>query len=498
MHEQAKAGTHRLQIRDFEGAFSIFQVALGKARQGEDRKWEADFLFYLGLTRHQQAIAEAEAAQSDSLLSQAETYYRKALELRPDSGSIMNNLSQLYLRRGKHAEAENLLNRALALKGTRQAFYTQNYASLLVAQGNWKAAEDNYLLTLKSQPKNLDAHRGLVNLYLEFDRDRLAKYLWDLLDRGELLRAQDSALEALISPDWDAKDKQELLSIAVASLSKQYYDPSQFLETQTARSLSRFAGDAHIGEGIREIRRLHRASGLEPDRFTWWAGRGGIRHDPKRGLWPRDAFRSLIRTLGNWYQKQQRNETAEAYYVLSVRLFPGEVDPQASLLLADLYAGSGRLHALKKFLERYAPQLFYGKGEAYRTSQVERIYMYHRTLGIMYGYIGQWGNSGQPASAIFQLEHALELAPQIGVDVEPRVIELLATGYEKTNQPASSIRLRLDAARAYLAGNDPGSARVILAPVIKATGISMSAEDRVRFERLRRQLQTRLPPPFPK
>lgn len=66
-----------------------------------------------------------------------------------------------------------------------------------------------------------------------------------------------------------------------------------------------------------------------------------------------------------------------------------------------------------KQLNRFIDELFAGKGEAYLGNDWRGILRFHTVLGTIYWKQGQWGNSGNPRGAIFQLERAMRARTNI-------------------------------------------------------------------------------------
>ena len=438
----AQSSSFPFRQKNYEAKMVDYRQSLRYAQEKGDKKAEADALFYLALTRQQQANSEGTAPAAQSHLSEAEDYYKRTLAIRPDLASALNNLAQIYQSTGRKQEAEDLLKRAASgPTSSSQALSSQNYADLISSsRGDWPTAQKYYRTTATSQPDNLEAHTKLVDSYMIHNPHELGGYLWDLVNKGQVLVAAETALKSLGKKDLPRVDKEELLSITAASLARQTYNLDEFEKSANGVRLAELSSDPDVGEGAGEILLLHRKNTFEPNDYRWWARRGNPNEDPTRGVWPRDAFRQLIRALGQTYRHNDV-QTAERYYLLSVRLDMQEPDPQACLVLADLYVEQGRLNELPKMLEQYAPALFYSKGQAYRKSQEAKIYEYHRTLGIMYSYVKQWGNNARPDSAIFQLEHADETAHRLGCSPEPRMIAFLAKAYRETGQPVRAREL---------------------------------------------------------
>jgi tetratricopeptide (TPR) repeat protein len=501
LEQQARSGKQALAAKAYDQAFQAFDEGRVAAQAAGDRKWEADFLFYMGLVRQQQSAEPGGAPDAVRPTQQeAAGWYRRMLDLRPDSGAALNNLAQVYSELGQKEEAAKLLENAVALRDSREAFYSLNLADLLSSTGDPKRAIDYYKRALKEYPEDTRAHLSLVKAYVALNTPDLLPYLWALVEKGLVMRAQESALSALPAVKWRAREKEELLAVVVVSLGKQFYDPSQFPKTEAASSLAKLARDEAVGGGAAEILNLHQLRGPNPSAFPWWARRGDPYQEPPRGVWPRDGFRMLIRSLGAWHQQAGNARQAEAYYLLAVGLVPEQPDPEAVLQLADLYSAGKDLLRLEAMTEQYATALFLGKKLAYRGSHLEKIYKYHRALGVVYAHLGRWGSGATPTSAIFQLEHAQSIAEQFNqqavqqgrterLSVEPRMLKLLADGYDANKMSRAASRTRLELAERYEKEGDTQAARAALKTIEEKGSVrGFSTFDKQRYSELMRRL----------
>ncbi len=484
-----------LRSGDFDRARELFREVLNEARQAED---SARLYFYLGLADQQEALASESA---EALLESAARNYERALELRRDFGASLNNLAQLYSQAGARDTAMELYARAAGLDDPRQAFYATNYANFLADAGMWQEASWYYAQAVEAQPENQQARQMLIVAYARHDPRQAVRELWDSVNRGMVNQALEGALELLGDADFD--EKEQVLTIVAVTLGKSYYDPIAFLSGSAAERLSDVVDRRDIGEGAAGILRLHEGEDLDPGGYRWWGERGLITQDPEVGVWPRDGFRELIRSLGDRYRKAGATappsmrrlalQQAERYYTLSTLLSDEEPDPDAFLRIADIAIETGRIAELEKLAERYVPKLFYGKGEAYKRSQYRKIYRYHRALGVIYSHLKRWGNSHTPTSAIFQFEHALRAAQVHNSElrheesgelliVEPRLIVLLGEAYDSTGQPDKIFDPALETAEMYIAADDKDAARAVLSVL---EGRELPASVRRRSDALR-------------
>lgn len=511
--QEVEAGKLAISARDYERAVDILQQGLDRARENGDADLQATIVFNLGLA-HQQWAESALRQGNDTLgrdqLTAAEEHYRNVLAMNPASGGVYNNLARLYEQLGRNEAATDAYRRAIALDDERKPLFLLNFADFLQRQRQHRAAVDYYLQVLEAQPDNDYAHENLVDTYLAVDaadRTRLIDYLWNTLNDGRELRACGTSLHVLNTAEWEGSgerilsQKIELLTLAVVGLSTLDYAPDSLQETEWALALQSLAeGDPDVGRGALEVLQLYYPTKLSNVSFEWWAFNAENRfgEPPPGRVSPLDAIRMLIRSRGAWHQQHQDEDTAIAYYFTSLRIPAERTDPSAVLELAKIYFIAGTPERVDALLERYSPDLFQGKSASYRTSDWKKTYEYHRSLGIMYSFIGRWGNSSTPTSAIFQLERAREHArrynselmgdqPAQRIHVEPQMIDYLARAYEAISAPQSAYRVRLEAAEEYMREGDRESSEYVLNPLETRT---LPEDLKVRYETLQVRIQT--------
>jgi Tfp pilus assembly protein PilF len=113
-------------------------------RQGEARAAAREYEAVI--TRNPRHIAALVAlgniAVDQHEWGQAETFYRRALDLDPDHVGAANNLATVYLSTGTHLdEAERLARHALQQPGPLKAYVGETLATLYVKQQRWEDAE---------------------------------------------------------------------------------------------------------------------------------------------------------------------------------------------------------------------------------------------------------------------------------------------------------------------------------------------------------------------
>jgi len=501
--KQRDAGKQALMRNDFLQALESFQNGFDRAKTQGNTQWKKNFLFYMGLTEQRKSETDQNIELKKSHLEKAAHYYQKVLEMQPDSGPSLNNLAQVYTQIGRKEEAAGLFKKAIKLHDSRQAFYAVNFADALLKEGKTAKAIDYYKIALNTQPENNRAQQNLANAYISTGSSELPAHLWKLVESGKIILAQESAVKALINRTWPEPSKVEFLTITVVCFSHRFYNPKNFLESDTSNKLRKLLDDQRIKKGVEELFSLYLLSSNDPYDYRWWARKGKLNKDPKRGVWPREAFRMLIRSIGKWYSKAGDVRRAEAYYLLSATLYENEADPNAFLALADLYMANKKTAKLSAMIDRYGIDIFRSKAGAYRNSHMKKIYEYHKALGVIYAHLGNWGSSYNSTSAIFQIENAVKVAKLINrktvntedkIRVEPRLIGYLSKGYYAINKPQKALNVRLAAADQYILHKDTEGAREVLKPISKNDLQLATAVTKTRYATLQNSLKITTPP----
>jgi len=489
----ASRGRIALDAGNYEEALAWFRRGLNRTTS---TNWEVRFHFYSGLAYQRRAEEQSTSLRRREWIQEAEKHYREVLRRDPRSASTMNNLARLFEASGRTKEAAQMYERALKLEESPKLALEKNYADFLVRAGHWDEAADRYESLVKQEPQSVAPHRTLVKHYLETGSPRLVDYLWELLNEGQVLRTEETSLAALEAREWAPQVVDQLFTILALSLSQRYYSADSFIESETAQRLRRLTSspNASIARCSTELLLVHGRENLNPDSYPWWSKRGSAEQEAPHGMWPRDAFRELARSLGKRAKQHQNPELAERYFRLAASLAPDEVDPLGFRELVDLYAEQNRMNDLRALAREYEPQLFMGKGTAYRQSHLAKIFDYHRTLAELYAYLEEWGDERNPNSAIFQLSRAWQTARLLEeqsnqgrgtrVEFSPHLAELLARGYQSTGDVSKSTEVRLAAAEMYLQGGEENKAEMVLAPLrAPEAQHRLSSQDRGRYAR---------------
>ncbi len=277
----------------------------------------------------------------------------------------------------------------------------------------------------------------------------------ELLERGRAWRAQDpsaarAAFEAVL-----ARTVAEGSDVAGAAL----VDWVDLLGAQ--RALTAAAVDAlGLPADFAPARDL-RAYMAQP-----WERPSGWWMQDERGM---DALARASLALGSAMARADRPESAEKCWQVAAHLYgaPSVARVEVQTALAGLYARHPALDPSGSRAEALIQELFEGKGLAYRRADLAAIQQYHTVLGVFLFERGVFGTATTPRSALFQLEHALNMAQRRereGTPYQP-LAELrmrLAESYEKAGSGGLAARAYAMAAQAFLDEDQAGRAREAL------------------------------------
>jgi tetratricopeptide (TPR) repeat protein len=393
--------------------------------------------FRHGLDLQSQAGDAKEPPQKMALIQGAALAYEKALALDPNRGATLNNLAQVYAGLGRDADAESLFKRAVALQEPLRPFFHRNFGDFLISRGDWQRAVESYRATLEENPGDRQAHTSLVEILSQHSPQALPDYLSFLILKGQVLPAEEEALNRLeTSPGVQGT---EYLTILVASLADQSYLPEEFASSRAAQVLKSISDQAEIGEGAREVLRVNEGQDLRPASYPWWA---------KQAI-PRREFRHLLRSLAESQRKAARYDLARSYLRLSVDLTQAEPDLVASWMLVNLPTAGEDVAAIDAMVERN--ERLIPRAPA---AQAE-VRLYRHDLGLYYGFLKHWQGEG-PTSGIYQLSRAIRgggVEPLYGPPDTPvfdaRLYTRLSAGYTETGKPDRARRTLLDLAEAF-------------------------------------------------
>lgn len=456
----AKQGQQQLKVEQFNDAQQLFKRGYSIARKAGDEEWNARFLFYLGNAYLVEANKDStlDSVAENKLAKNAADVYRRVVKLRPESGSAKVNLARALALMGDIKGADLWYQQAIAKNDQKQLQFRQQYAAFLTKHNPKEAVEQLRAIILE-QPKNIKAHRMLMQLF-ESPKyvAQLPKYLSEQVKIGEVLRAQNVAIRFLLDPSLSSRIYNDLVIVLATSLAQQHIDPKEFAQSDTAVALKQIAeAQPHLGDCMQELS-LTLSKG-RATKYQWWT------ENTRRS----SALSALLRSVAEYYDQADQPQRAELVYRQAVEL-RGARDPKAITDLVGFYSKRGNLAKINEISKTYEFQLFERKGQAYSSGNVEAIYDYHRTLASIYSFqaskTGDWGSSSKVNSAAFQLERAYSTA-QKSKKIIPDVnlVNDLAASFEAKGKNTRANAVRLDSAANYKFIGNATAATAVLGTV---------------------------------
>jgi tetratricopeptide (TPR) repeat protein len=452
--------------RDYEGATAAFKAAQRHAdMRGSFQNLHEHAYIAFDLARTYEEWAEADPGNAQAHLQEALTEYRSIIRFEPDprspaTAAAYNNAAQVCLKLASSEEAQRYFQQAIASSGELSSFYFANYATFLSSTGRSEEAVALFEKALALKPDDAVTEAKLLRLY---PGPRVAEALWRLVERNELERAASLALDNL-QRDLTPEVKRDLLGVVAVTLARTHVTERQLLSSSVATRLDSLSRDPAVGSGVRELFALYRGTDFGGKSYSWW------KTSPA-------AFSLLARELGDQLRKAAPAQ-AERYFALAIEVTDGR-DADALVSLADFYYRADRREDLRRFTQRYRDPMIALAGN----------YRYHVAFGTIYARAGWDGDSSDPGSAIYHLEHARASASKTKAVLDPRSVDLLAASYRKQDPlTKKDLELRLDVAEQYLAANRAASAKRVLAPVVADPRV-FDPKQKLRFD----DLNTRIP-----
>jgi tetratricopeptide (TPR) repeat protein len=492
-------------------AIDIFTRAAEVAAATHDCAAESRAWFYLG--RATQDVGgrllfgailwggsnHADTSWSDATFDEARKAYQQAVDLDPENSAALNNLALLEAADGQFDFALGDLSAAIDLGNTRRPLYLVNYGNVLAKSGDPFNAVCAYAEALYEQPDNAAAEEKLLEQLAKIEPSLVASTIWRSVDAGYVERAQEEALHFLYSHPSESvmaylgvkkpqepspsSVQRELLNIVAVTLARQVLTPNNFGKTPVAEKLRTMAtAKDDIAAGARDLLSLYTFDGLESTKTGWWS----IHYDTAPpALDSRSAFTLLARSRAANARIAGFFFDSEQLYLAAVEITNGK-DSDAVIDLADLYCRLRRVESLDRLLTRYEQQLFDSHDDASRAQR----FRLHAAFGSMYATLGKWGNGDDRHAAIHHLEQALALAADASLPVDAKLVELLATGYDKVDaSPARALRFRLEWAKKFATEDRVAAAQKLLKSLGDTLPVSTDAADVIRFQELRAMLR---------
>jgi tetratricopeptide (TPR) repeat protein len=449
--------------------------------------------FLRGLALQQMAAAAGESGAKARALRQAESEYRKTLELDPRSGAALNNLAALLGASGRADEARELYQKAIdvgdnKMKGT----YALNYARFLEPQSP-EAALRMADLAVRSSPDSDKGRAYLTGLYSKYRRGEMVAYARSLVDQGKTESATSLALARLGEGGAANGGRRAWLILLVLALSRDRARLSHLGEDAVVGALPSLAEDPVTGPGAKEMLALLNAP--EP-RLDWWERQRDT--IPGIGTSGRAAMLSLTRELGelSLLEKTDSGARAEIYLRAAIGLGADGPDPDAFLALIGYFAGKQDVGRIKELMDRNEFRLFGEKGGAYARGDWPLIYKLHLALGMTYAHLKIWRSGSPYQNAQFQLESANRAAERSNdaarrenrpptAALPPVAIDKLSECYVALGQPKKAVEARIEGVERLRAAGRGADSEEVLKAIRAEDLLTLDPTYRTRYRTLR-------------
>jgi len=207
--------------------------------------------------------------------------------------------------------------------------------------------------------------------------------------------------------------------------------------------------------------------------------------------WASDSMSNLLKYLGTRKSKDKDWQSALARYSAAFLVNPGNSGAavDAAALLRD---HKDLLDSSHQQFDRLLGGVFIQKGDYYEKQDWSGILRLHVVLGTVFEAENKWGSRTEPASAIFQWEHALAAERQLPHSAEkpvtvPVLHMKLANAYEHSGNRAAAQEQYVEATDEFLTQGDRDAASQALGKA-KDVFASPSPDLRQKIEILGRRL----------
>jgi len=387
-------------------------------------------------------------------------FYQRAHEIDRMDVSIINNMFLVYKALGNTRSALNILDRAIEADQKNKTKYDINKGDIYYENNDYKKAIEQYKAAFLSNVNNeglawkiFDIYSKLPNqaevfkgLY-SFSEELFEQDLNDLA-RGGFLYALKNALLATDSVNAE----NACIRWAEAISRKNTVSGSFTDELPDLKSWSTACN--------KELQMLLMNSFVNTGNLKWWTKDDFRRHISASLLLKMESAALMEGNLKNAVQLlESALDIAPEFYRYRAdkrleKYFPVKLD--IAIELSRLYNRYPNLDSNQAKFNALIQELFNEKSLHYLQNDLESIQKSHTMLGLIYADRNVWKSSWFAGNAIFQLERAIEVQKKIEnknpekFKPVPALHQMLAKGYQQTNQPEKEYRTLIDAAVGYL------------------------------------------------
>lgn len=137
----------------------------------------------------------------------AEEHHRRASQLAPRDSNVQNTYAVFLCRQNRWADAEPSFRRAIdSTNNAASVTAIINAASCARGAGDLASAERYFREALNSDPVNIDALRGMVDISIRSSNYLQGRAFWQRLERGVSIQAEDLYSCYVIERQLDSDD----------------------------------------------------------------------------------------------------------------------------------------------------------------------------------------------------------------------------------------------------------------------------------------------------
>jgi len=406
---------------------------------------------------------------------QAVNLYKTALGSLEGANKLKsaNNYGALLMRMNNEQEALKVLQSVEPSYNQQndpemRAPFLYNLGRAYENNGNFINATETYQKAATVDPVFSPASRA-VNRLLPNAGSELksieatAKWLNAIVDGGDFSLAQKSLQAVLSQKDLFSSEDYELIFIPIIRyLTLAEVGPDQFFTWS---------------EKLPPTDLLHeKASTVKNELIQSYDANYQISFKPGSGLQyvmtiaevAKDAndpvdLSKFLKMIGDSYQSLHKPELALQRYAAAWSIDTTNMEA-AYLAALILYESGNRFQDNRFYLDDLIFQVFEQEGGAYKAHVGEdwvSILRFHVVLGTIYSEKGDWGNSNNPQSAIFQFEHAIKAYTRLKAQKKIEeagpiagVKAALARSFDKSGQMKKAGSMYIDAVKSALEEKD--------------------------------------------
>jgi tetratricopeptide (TPR) repeat protein len=424
LHRDKLAETAQLPLRkgDWDGALLQFNKVVDTANTKEE-KGELTIAF-AGMVE-----TSARSTGRNEWLARSEELYRQVMTTAEGEVSLQaaNNYCTLLLRSDRTAEAVHLMetatkqitqDRSLSPIAKSRSLY--NYGRALEKAGDLRQAYAIQREAMKADPSYGRAAQVAAGLALRAPHEymgipELVAVLEHQLAARLFSDAASSLKDGLRKARWIRHDQYPaLVGMLVRYFAGAGVDPQTYKsEWQTL-----------LGEIVGNSSLWHACEPMLKQIETVYAGRlpAAFNRDQDKAL--RDLWASAVdahslsqflTVVGDHFYRSRNHRGALGCYSRAWSLDTANMQAglyAANILLLDQRSGRRRLDPNGALLAKLVELLWDFKAVSYMGEDWDRIVKFHIILGTIFETQEQWGPPGEPASAYYQWNHAMQVLDQ--------------------------------------------------------------------------------------